>query len=93
MSAQQPPAADKQLSELEVKLENVRKDIREAKNYGYDSIEFQMPYLKVLKYKVIFMVVLFAVIGFYEELTCKNTAFKLAESFMACHFKYHIINP
>ena len=67
----------------------MRKKILEAKNYGYDSIEFQMPFLQVVKYFIIGIVALFSVVGFYEELTVKNTAFNKWVKAKLGHHDFH----
>ena len=60
---------------LESELGEVRYQIKEQKDWGYDQIEFDMAMHVPFKIYATVIIILFVLMGSYEELTGYNTSF------------------
>ena len=81
--------AEQKKAYLESELNQVRHSINEAKKWGYDVIEFQMALTTPFKWYFGLILILFVCIGFYEELTVKNTTLNKWVKAKLGHHDFH----
>lgn len=65
--------AEQKEAELKSELNEVRHEISQTQEWGFDQIEFTMSMWSPLKFYICFIAILFLVLGAWEEITIKNT--------------------
>lgn len=58
---------------LESELTEVRYELEQARNLGCQEHHLQLNFVKPIKYYLVCVLVLFSLVGFYEELLTKNS--------------------
>ena len=67
---------EQKMSFLQSELNQTRYTLEKHKEEGFDQLYFDLPILLPFKVYLLFLIVLFACAGFYEELTAKGTTLR-----------------